>query len=503
MRRSPLVLACLVFGVVCFFSQSWAQCPEDPNDNGVCDTLYIEIWPGDDWVEGFPHIVRFPIRVTNDIPDPDIDSIAGMVVPLSFASTNPLANAQIEAARNTADLHPFPDLDNSIFRHMPSMVDPQERNWMMDLSEQMVGREWDTRILDIGTGDHFWMSLVASGSQDERFKGGSRVLLATATFTIEDTTTICIDSCHWPPVGRLAFSRSDAITYIPRHFLPLCQKILILCNMPPQFYYGPWDRWHHSVGHYFTENFLVGHECGIMTAVSANFVGGGVENVTVFLYGGLPAYWVEGHVEYDVVDTCQSGGTVTILGHSNNGTAYHDFTIHLPNDPPYLTLPDTWRALSDHTMGLQVSASDPDDHPVTIELEGFWYEPDSLQPPVNPPSFDGGNPGFFSWAPTGSETGTWICSFRATDACGDEVTHQISIEVGMLYCGDCNGDGEINLADVVYLVADLFKGGPPPDPICRGDGNCSGVRDVGDIVVLINYLFKYGLAPCFDCCVGG
>jgi hypothetical protein len=28
--------------------------------------------------------------------------------------------------------------------------------------------------------------------------------------------------------------------------------------------------------------------------------------------------------------------------------------------------------------------------------------------------------------------------------------------------GDCNGDGEVNIADAVYLVNYLFLGGPPP-----------------------------------------
>jgi hypothetical protein len=503
MKRNPLVLAWLVLGVVCLWSQSWAQCPEDPNDNGLCDTLYIEIWPGDDWVDGFPRNVRFPIRVTNDIPDPEVDSIAGIVVPLSFTSTNPVANVQIEAARNTTDLYPFPDLDNSIFRHLPSMSNPQERNFMMDHAEQMIGLEWDTRILDIGGGTHFWLSIVPTGTADQRFPGGSRVLTATMTFTIWDSTKICIDSCFWPPMGRLAFSRSDAITYIPRHFLPLCQDILVLCNMPPQFYHGPWDRWHNSVGHYSTENFLVGHECGIMTAVSADFVGEGVENVAVILWGSLPAYSVEGHVEYDVIDTCQSGGILTIIGQSNNGTAYHQFTIHLPNDPPYLTLPDSWRALAGHTMGLQVSASDPDDHQAAIELAGFWYEPDSLQPPVNPPSFNGENPGLLSWAPAETETGIWVASFSATDPCGAVDVHQLSINVGVLNCGDCTNDGAIDLADAVYLVSYLYKQGLPPDPSCKGDANCDGVADIGDLVVLINYLFKYGTAPCFECCAGG
>ncbi|MGB7062593.1 MAG: hypothetical protein WBF13_09625 [Candidatus Zixiibacteriota bacterium] len=503
MKRNLIVLAWLVLGVVFFASQTWAQCPEDPNDNGVCDTLYIEIWPGDDWVVGFPSFVRFPIRVTNDIPDPDIDSIAGIVIPLCFTSTNAGANATIDIAKNNTNLFPFPDLENSIFQHLPTMdtLTATDRNFLMDISYGYL--TWASRELVLSGGTTFWMSLIPSGSTNPRFPGGSRVLTATVTFTIEDSTTICMDTCFWPPTGRFAFSRSDAVTYMPRHFLPLCEEILILCNMPPYFEDGVDNQWHSYVETYATDNFTVGHECGIMTAVSANFVGGGVENVTVFLHGGLPAYSVEGHVEYDVVDTCQSGGTVTIIGESNNGTAYDEFTIHLPNDPPYLTLPDTWRALAGYTMGLGVSAGDPDDDPVAIELEGFWYEPDSLQPPTNPPSFDGGNPGLFSWAPTETETGTWITAFSATDPCGAVETHQLSVEVGMTYCGDCTDDGEINVSDVIHLIGDLFRNGPPPDPACKGDANCSGVRDVGDIVVLINYLFRFGTGPCFQCCAGG
>ena len=175
MKRNLLVLTCLVLGALFLIGRTWAACPEDPNDNGVCDTLYIEIWPEDDWVEGFPHIVRFPIRVTSDIPDPSIDSIAGIVIPLCFTSTNPSANVEIQATKNNTDVYPFPDLENSIFRHLPSMADPQERNWMMDLSEQGTGLEWDTRSLDIGGGTHFWLSIISSGTPDRKFPGGSRV----------------------------------------------------------------------------------------------------------------------------------------------------------------------------------------------------------------------------------------------------------------------------------------------------------------------------------------
>jgi hypothetical protein len=66
-------------------------------------------------------------------------------------------------------------------------------------------------------------------------------------------------------------------------------------------------------------------------------------------------------------------------------------------------------------------------------------------------------------------------------------------------CGDCNGDGVLDVADVVCEINYLFKGGPPPQPYAVGDVNCDGVNDVADVVYLINYLFKGGPAPCLNC----
>jgi hypothetical protein len=147
--------------------------------------------------------------------------------PLCFTSSNPASNARIEGAYNNANLYPFPDLNNSIFRHLPSMQFPEDRNWMMDLSEQEMDLEWDTRILDLGGGTHFFLALVPTGREDQRFPGGSRVLTATMTFSLEDTTTICIEGCYWPPggFGMIRFARSDAVTYAPQQDTLYCTGI--------------------------------------------------------------------------------------------------------------------------------------------------------------------------------------------------------------------------------------------------------------------------------------
>jgi hypothetical protein len=209
MKRLVLVLAVGIMsvGLTC---AAWAQ------DNGIRDSLYITC-PDSFQYQAPPWDVGISLLVTNDIPDPVIDSIAGMVMILCYRPTNPAANVHADPAKNTTRLYPYPNLNASIFRHLPSMEDPQIRNWMMDYSEPGTGLEWDTRILDITSmEEHVLLSLVPTGLQDQRFCGGSRVLTATITLTVEDTTTIRIDTCFFP-IGRTAFSRSDAVTYMPWH----------------------------------------------------------------------------------------------------------------------------------------------------------------------------------------------------------------------------------------------------------------------------------------------
>jgi len=63
-------------------------------------------------------------------------------------------------------------------------------------------------------------------------------------------------------------------------------------------------------------------------------------------------------------------------------------------------------------------------------------------------------------------------------------------------CGDANGDLAINIADAVYLVSHIFKGGPAPDPAEAGDANADGSLNLADVVHIINHIFRGGPAPC-------
>ncbi len=63
--------------------------------------------------------------------------------------------------------------------------------------------------------------------------------------------------------------------------------------------------------------------------------------------------------------------------------------------------------------------------------------------------------------------------------------------------GDVDGSGKINVADVIYLVAALFRAGPQPISPEAGDINCSGGMNVQDITTLVGVLFRgQAMPPC-------
>ncbi len=64
-------------------------------------------------------------------------------------------------------------------------------------------------------------------------------------------------------------------------------------------------------------------------------------------------------------------------------------------------------------------------------------------------------------------------------------------------CADGNEDGNINILDVTYLIACLYKDGPCPEPEWVSDVNGDSNTNILDITYLIAYLYKDGPEP--DC----
>lgn len=70
-----------------------------------------------------------------------------------------------------------------------------------------------------------------------------------------------------------------------------------------------------------------------------------------------------------------------------------------------------------------------------------------------------------------------------------------SVGVQVSERGDANGDGVINIADVMYMINYLYRSGPPPISFEASDANCDDDHGIPDVVYLINYLFRCGPPP--------
>jgi hypothetical protein len=194
----------------------WGVCPEDEYDLGECDTMYIEPWGTDTLVSGEgPYFVRIPIYGTCDVYD-RWDSIGCFVIPLCFWHTNEVKYCSVSPWWNNADLYPYPTIDRSVFRHIIQGEDTLVHNWMMDQAQKLTGEEWDFRFLNLDGTTHFWFVMHAGGPEAHWFEGGSRILLITMTFKLEDTMQVCMDSCFWPPGSNLAWVPERSFEKVPR-----------------------------------------------------------------------------------------------------------------------------------------------------------------------------------------------------------------------------------------------------------------------------------------------
>ncbi|MCK4386197.1 MAG: T9SS type A sorting domain-containing protein [candidate division Zixibacteria bacterium] len=246
MKRNFMFLL-LVFLVLAFANSLWAQCPEDTIDLGECDTLHVVPWPETDTCfigcnffgcdticinepgEKFPCFLYVNLLVTHDSntlwweDEWAQDSIASMVVPLTWTRTNPTAYCSLSEYWNTDQLTKYElDFRRSLWRHFhPSELDSNR----MTLIKEIAGWNMNVKIANDSslvsgtmTPPHIFISAVPINAP--YWWEGDRTLLATLTFRLEDTMTICIDTTFWPPESNFLFVRVDLGNYVPRSNMP-------------------------------------------------------------------------------------------------------------------------------------------------------------------------------------------------------------------------------------------------------------------------------------------
>ncbi|HSH00805.1 MAG TPA: thrombospondin type 3 repeat-containing protein, partial [candidate division Zixibacteria bacterium] len=61
--------------------------------------------------------------------------------------------------------------------------------------------------------------------------------------------------------------------------------------------------------------------------------------------------------------------------------------------------------------------------------------------------------------------------------------------------GDCDMSGSVNIADVTMMIARIFAGGPPCNPLGSGDADCSASFNIADVTHMIAFIFSSGAQP--------
>jgi hypothetical protein len=94
--------------------------------------------------------------------------------------------------------------------------------------------------------------------------------------------------------------------------------------------------------------------------------------------------------------------------------------------------------------------------------------------------------------------GTYYYKVRAKDL-QDQIGFWSNVEdvvvLETFIRGDADGDGQINISDVIYLINYLFINGPEPVPFEAGDANNDGEVNISDVIYLLQYLFSGGPPP--------
>ncbi|MBT5736939.1 MAG: hypothetical protein HOI29_00020 [Planctomycetes bacterium] len=75
------------------------------------------------------------------------------------------------------------------------------------------------------------------------------------------------------------------------------------------------------------------------------------------------------------------------------------------------------------------------------------------------------------------------------------ISAPISIAIDLFIRGEINGDTSINIADAMFLLSQLFSGGPEGSCADANDVNDDGSVNLGDPITLLAYLFSGGVNP--------
>ena len=101
------------------------------------------------------------------------------------------------------------------------------------------------------------------------------------------------------------------------------------------------------------------------------------------------------------------------------------------------------------------------------------------------------------------ESGDFVFTVEVDDnlsSYNDELEYNLHVRSGGIgWPGDANGDDQIDILDIVFLINFKYKEGPAPAVPIKADANNDCSIDILDVVYLINYKYKGGPFPILGC----
>ena len=188
-------------------------------------------------------------------------------------------------------------------------------------------------------------------------------------------------------------------------------------------------------------------------------------------------------------------GVYNVLFYASDGvradSEYVTITvIDAGNQPPYFqaTTPDTQIISFGDSVVNHIKAVDPDNDPLTLQL---------FSPPANAVFVDSGNGGGrMKFVPNDTQIwGIYLFRYFATDPSGKADTLLNWIRVVAFLRGDSNNDGQVDIADISFLISYVFRQGPAPASLEAADVNSDSYVDVSDALYLVNFIFRHGPPP--------
>jgi hypothetical protein len=182
----------------------------------------------------------------------------------------------------------------------------------------------------------------------------------------------------------------------------------------------PGDVIRNENGSYTANGVIADDPDGDISSLFVSFLGSGVSNVALDNVQGLGSGHATGEVDYDVIDHCLAGGTVTVTVTDGGGkTKNCAFDIDLSNTSPDITCPVSASFAYNQVYNGTATATDAD---------GDSYEFSKVG--TTPVGLDVASDGGITWDTDCDDVGgPYDVSVRVTDECGDsdECTFQLTV----------------------------------------------------------------------------